>query len=176
MYYLKNTLFLDLTKNQKAALFSFLKSFVKKHCEKSADDILDLFIEDEQYYYEVNNPHFEWIIELFENEKFLKELKVLIKENLKQIELKEAQKPYIEKQKQLAKEQRKKISEFKMSKEKPTKKQIYYYDKLCKQYKIEKEDISQKSRLDLKNIIGKILEDAESKISPEKGFDRFIQE
>ena len=79
MYYLKNTLFLDLTKNQKASLFSFLKSFVKKYQKKSIDDILDLFIEEEQYYYEVQNPHFEWIIELFENEQFIKELKILIK-------------------------------------------------------------------------------------------------
>ncbi len=171
MYYLKNTLFLDLTKNQKASLFSFLKSFVKKYQKKSIDDILDLFIEEEQYYYEVQNPHFEWIIELFENEQFIKELKILIKENLKQLEIKEAQKPFLEKQKQIMKEQRKKASELKMSKEKPTKKQIYYYDKLCKQYNIKQEDISEKSRLDLKNIIGKILDDAESKISPQKGLD-----
>ena len=58
-----------------------------------------------------------------------------------------------------------------MSKEKPTKKQIYYYDKLCKQYNIKQEDISEKSRLDLKNIIGKILDDAESKIPHQKGLD-----
>ena len=74
-------------------------------------------------------------------------------------------------QKQIMKEQRKKASELKMSKEKPTKKQIYYYDKLCKQYNIKQEEISEKSRLDLKNIIGKILYDAESKISPQKGLD-----
>ena len=71
MYYLKNTIFLDLTKNQKAALFGFLKSFVKKHYTKPTDEILDLFIEDEQYYHSIKNPHFEWIIEQFENEKLL---------------------------------------------------------------------------------------------------------
>ena len=54
MYYLKNSLFLELTKNQKASLFSFLKSFVKKHSEKSCDEILELFIEDEEYYYAQN--------------------------------------------------------------------------------------------------------------------------
>ena len=151
-------------------MFGFLKSFVKKHKEKNVEEILDLFIEDEQYYYEVKNPHFEWIIELFESEKFIKELKTLIQENLKQLEIKETQKPFIEKQKQFAKEQRKKASEFKMSKEPPTKKQIYYYDKLCKQYKIEKENTDNLSRLDLKNMIGKILEDAQG-----NEVDKFLQ-
>ena len=158
MYYLKNTLFLELTKNQKASLFSFLKSFVKKHSEKSCDEILELFIEDEEYYYAQNNPHFEWIIQEFQKDNFLKELKLLINENKKQLALKEAQKPFIEKQKALAKEQRKKASEFKMSKEKPTKKQIYYYEKLCKKYNLEKQNIENLSRLDLKNRISEILE------------------
>ena len=174
MYYLKNTLFLNLTKNQKASLFGFMKSFVKKYNAKTTDDILELFIEEEQYYHEVNNPHFEWIINEFESEKFINELKTLINENKKQLELKEKQKPFLEKQKELAKAQRKKAAEFKMSKEKPTKKQLYYYDKLCKQYKIEKEDISEKSRLDLKNMIGKILDEQQE--STQKGFDRDIQE
>lgn len=159
MYYLKNTLFLDLTKNQKASLFSFLKSFVKKHNNKTTDEILSLFIEDEQYYFEQNNPHFEWIIAEFEKDKFLKELKTFINENKKQLEIKEAQRPFLEKQKAYAKEQRKKASEFKMSKEPPTKKQLYYYDKLCEKYKLEKVDTNNLSRLDLKNLIGKIIED-----------------
>lgn len=171
MYYLKNSLFLDLTKNQKASLFSFLKSFVKKHAEKSNEEILELFMEDEQYYFEMSNPHFEWIIERFEEDSFLKELSVLIKENKNQIKLKEAQKPFLDKQKELAKVQRKKAAEFNMSKEKPTQKQLYYYDKLCKQYKIEKEDISNLSKLDLKNMIGKIIDDAGQKTHPKEGID-----
>lgn len=174
MYYLKNTLFLSLTKNQKASLFGYLRSFVKKHSTKSSDEILDLFIEDENYYLEVNNPHFEWIIDYFNDEKFLNELKVLVNENKKQIEIKEKQKPFIEKQKELAKQQRKKTSEIKMSKQQPTKKQLYYYDKLCKQYKIEKEDLKDKSRLDLKNIIGKILD--EQQIYSKERFNNIIPE
>lgn len=158
MYYLKNTLFLELTKNQKASLFSFLKSFVKKHNDKSCDEILALFIDDEEYYYTQQNPHFEWIIQEFEKDNFLKELKILINENKKQLALKEAQKPFIEKQKALLKEQRKKATEFKMSKEKPTKKQIYYYEQLCKKYNIEKQDTNDVSRLDMKNRISEILE------------------
>ncbi len=159
MYYLKNTLFQDLTKNQKSALFGFVKSFVKKHSEKNSQEILALFIEDEQYYYEQKNPHFEWIIPEFEKEQFLKELIQLIDENKKQLAIKEAQKPFIEKQKALAKEQRKKAAEFKLSKQPPTKKQLYYYDMLCKKYNINQESVENLSRLDLKNMIGKIIDE-----------------
>ena len=172
MYYLKNTLFCDLTKNQKASLFSFLKHFVKKHNDKDTEAILDLFLEEEQYYFDVQNPHFEWIKCLLDDELFIRELKVLINENKKQLELKEKQRPFLEKQKALAKEQRKKATDFKMSQEKPTKKQIYYYEKLCKRYNIEKENIEDKSRLDLKMMIGKILDEQ----SAEERFDRIIQE
>ncbi len=179
MYYLKNTIFLDLTKNQKAALFSFIKSLVKKHTDLGTDEILELFIEDEQYYYEQNNPHFEWIIEEFEKDKFLKELKTLIKETKKQLDIKtaqkEAQKPYIEKQKAFAKEQRKKAAEFKMSKEQATKKQIYYYNKLCDKYKLKKEETTGLSKLDLKNLIGKILDEHQQKLE-EIGLDKKLYE
>jgi hypothetical protein len=44
-----------------------------------------------------------------------------------------------------------------MSKEAPTKKQLYYYDKLCKRYSIEKKDVKELSKLDLKNEIERIL-------------------
>ncbi len=159
MYYLKNTLFQDLTKNQKSALFGFIKSFVKKHEQKTTEEILNLFIEDEQYYFEQKNPHFEWIISEFEKENFIKELTVLINENKKQLAIKQAQKPFLEKQKALAKEQRKKAAEFKLSKQQPTKKQLYYYDMLCKKYNINKEPVENLSRLDLKNMIGKIIDE-----------------
>ncbi len=44
-----------------------------------------------------------------------------------------------------------------MSKESPTKKQLYYYDRLCKKYNIEKKNTEELSRLDLKNEIERIL-------------------
>ena len=44
-----------------------------------------------------------------------------------------------------------------MSKEKPTKKQLYYYDKLCKRYSIEKKDVEELSKLDMRNEIESIL-------------------
>lgn len=163
MYYLKNTLFLDLTKNQKASLMSFLKSFTKKHNDKSAQDIIELFIEDETYYFELKNPHFEWIIEEFEKESFLKEIERYILAIKKDLEMKEAQKPYLEKQKAIMKEQRKKQQLFIMSKQPPTKKQLFYYDKLCEQRKIAPNDTNGLSRLDLKEMISTILEDSDAK-------------
>lgn len=162
MYYLKNTLFLELTKNQKSSLFSFLKSFVKKHPDKDTDEIINALIEDETYYFEQKNPHFEWIISKFENEKFLDELKKYVNECKKQIVIKEAQKPYLLKQKEEMKLQKKKIQEYQMSKQEPTKKQLYYYEQLCKRHHVQKVDTEGLSRLDLKNMIGKILDDAVS--------------
>ena len=44
-----------------------------------------------------------------------------------------------------------------MSKEEPTKKQLYYYDKLCKKYAIEKKDAENLSKLDLRDEIERIL-------------------
>ena len=44
-----------------------------------------------------------------------------------------------------------------MSKERPTKKQIYYYDKLCKKYSVEKKSVENLSKLDMRNEIEKIL-------------------
>ena len=44
-----------------------------------------------------------------------------------------------------------------MSKETPTKKQLYYYDKLCKKYNIEKIDLN--SKLEARNAIDKILQE-----------------
>ena len=158
-YFNKNNSFLELTKNQKASLLSHLKCFVKKYKGLCAQEILDEFIEDETYWQDVGNVHFEWIFEYFEKDSFLDEVKMYIKDLLYETEQKERQKPFLEAQKQKAKEMRKKAQEFKMSKTPPTKKQLYYYKKLCERYKIEQVDLSEKSRLDLRNMIDKILKD-----------------
>ena len=44
-----------------------------------------------------------------------------------------------------------------MSKEKPTKKQLYYYDKLFKKYNLEKKECEALSKLDLRDEIERIL-------------------
>ena len=124
MFYIKQNLFLYLTPRQKSQLLSFLKSFVKKHSNLCVEDILDKFIEEENYYFEINNPHFEFIIEYLENEDFIREFKLFAKAVFEEMKYKELQKPIIEAQKAKAKEFRKKAQDFKMSKMKPTKKQL----------------------------------------------------
>ena len=47
----------------------------------------------------------------------------------------------------------------KMSKEAPTKKQLYYYNRLCKKYNIEKKDTNTLSKLDLRNEIERIIDE-----------------
>lgn len=164
MFVQKSNLFLDLTKNQKASLVSYLKNFVKKHQDKNESDILDCFLEDEQYYYDVGNPHFEWIIELFEDDGFIKEVIFLIKQYKNQMKVKEQQKPFLEKQKLYMKEQRKKAQEFKLSNEPPTEKQLKYYKSLCSKYKLSQSSFEGLSKLDLKNMIGQIIEEHEKEV------------
>ena len=52
---------------------------------------------------------------------------------------------------------RKQAQEFKMSKDAPTKKQLYYYEKICKKYNIAQKETENLSRLDLRNMIDEIL-------------------
>ena len=47
----------------------------------------------------------------------------------------------------------------KMKNEKPTKKQLYYYDALCKKYGVEKENTEELSRFDLKERISRIIDE-----------------
>ena len=147
IYSLKQNLFLYLTPRQKSQLLSYLKSFIKKYSNLSADDIFDKFIEEENYYNDIENPHFEFML-------YAK----LVFEELK---YKEAQKPIIEAQKAKAKEFRKKAQDFKMSKMKPTKKQLYYYEKVAKAHGITMKETSNASRLDLRNWIMDIIEPKE---------------
>ena len=154
-------LFRSLTPRQKSQLLSFLKSFVKKHSNLCVEDILDKFIEEENYYFEINNPHFEFIIEYLENEDFIREFKLFAKAVFEEMKYKELQKPIIEAQKAKAKEFRKKAQDFKMSKMKPTKKQLYYYEKVAKAHGITMNDTTNASRLDLRNWIMEIIDPKE---------------
>lgn len=161
MQNIKNILFLYLTPRQKSQLLGTLKAYHKKFIDLSNLDIIDKFLEDEKYYIEIENPHFEFLKDYFEDDLFLKELKKYFdflsfqNEQLKQME------PYLQKQKELLKIQRKKAQEFKMSKLPPTKKQLFYYDKITKSHNIEKKDTTSASRLDLKNWIMEIIENNE---------------
>ncbi len=70
MYAIKNQIYQDMTKTQKSALCNFLRALVKKSPDLSVNDILDKFIDDERYYFEINNPHFEFL-ENYLNQKEL---------------------------------------------------------------------------------------------------------
>ena len=162
MFYIKQNLFLYLTPRQKSQLLSFLKSFVKKHSNLSVEDILDKFIEEENYYSEINNPHFEFILDYLEDEDFMREFKIFAKSVFEEMKYKETQKPIIEAQKAKAKEFRKKAQDFKMSKMKPTKKQLYYYEKVARAHGISMKDVSNASRLDLRDWIMEIIDPKEN--------------
>ncbi len=154
----KTTLFLYLTSRQKAQLLSTLKAYCSNNPNLSNYDLIDKFLYDEKYYLEINNPHFEFLKSYFDDDLFLKELKLFFDWCIFEREEKEKLKPFLDKQKEFQKEQRKKVQEFKMSKLKPTKKQLLYYDKLTKAHNIKKKDTENATRLDLRNWIMTIID------------------
>ena len=159
MYNVKQQIYLYFDKTQKSHLCSFLRSFVKQNMHLSVDEIFDEFVEDQDYYLKINSSRFEFLADCLFEDEFSRETKLFISACKKYYENKEAQRPYIEKQKQFEKEKRKFLQEIKMSKEMPTKKQLYYYEKLCKRYNIEMKEIEGLSKLDLKNEIASILDE-----------------
>lgn len=156
MYSLKSKLFLDLTKIQKSSLLNFLKIFVKKKSDLTVDEIFYEFLDEQQYYLEINKSQFEWIYDYLNEEKFLKELKVYINAVKKDLKYKETQKPFLDEMKKRNKEFRQKLKENKQKKEKPTQKQIYCYNKLCEKYNLEKQDVENLSKFDLISLISKL--------------------
>lgn len=159
MYEIKKRIYLDLDKTQKSALCNFIRALVKQNLDMDIQDIFDKFVDDEKYYLEINSSRFPFLKDLIDDETFVNDSLLFIKECKKYYEYKKSQAPLIEKQKEFEKQKRKFLQEVKMSKEAPTKKQLYYYDRLCKKYNIEKLDVESLSRLDLKNEIGKILDE-----------------
>lgn len=158
MQYIKNSVFLYLTPRQKAQLTSFLRSFVKKNQKLSKEDLLDKFIEEEEYYNAVGQPHFEFALENFSNDEFLDDIQKYFEYVFWEIKQKEALKPIIEKKKAYEKEARKRANDFKMSKLKPTKKQLWYYEKVARAHGIQMKPTENASRLDLRNWIMEIIE------------------
>lgn len=160
MYQIKNRIYLNFDKTQKSAVCNYLRAIVKqsinsKNC--SVENILNKFIEDEKYYLELNASRFPFLGEVIDDNQFLKDTEDYVKECIKYYEYKEKQRPIIEAQKEFEKKKRKFLQEVKMSKEAPTKKQLYYYDRLCKKYCIEKKDVEELSKLDLRDEIERIL-------------------
>jgi hypothetical protein len=165
MYEIKKQIYLDFTKNQKAALCSHLRALLKKSPELSEKQILDKFIEDEKYYFELNCSRFEFLKDILFEDWFKKDTEKFIHECKKYYDYKESQKPIIEANKAFEKQKREFLKKVKMSKESPTKKQLYYYDKLCKKYDIEKKELA--SKLEAMEEIDKIIKEHEVKINSE---------
>ena len=157
MYQIKNRIYLDFDKTQKSGICNYIRSLVKQNLDKTCSEILDKFLDDEKYYLEQKASRFPFLENIIDDSIFLNDTEAYIKECIKYYEYKEKQRPIIEANKELEKRKRKFLQEVKMSKEKPTKKQLYYYDRLCKKYSIEKKDIENLSKLDLRDEIERIL-------------------
>lgn len=155
MYEIKKQIYLDLTKNQKSALCCYLRALVKKSADLSEDEIWESFVADEKYYLELNCSRFEFLAEIIDEESFKSDTMKYLIECKKYYDYKEKQRPIIEANKEFEKKKRKFLQEVKMSKEPPTKKQLYYYGRLCKKYNIEKIELS--SKLEARDLIDKII-------------------
>lgn len=159
MYEIKKQIYPDLTKNQKSALCNFLRTLVKKSPETGIDEILEKFIEDEKYYLEIHASRFEFLSDIMDDEQFLKDTELYLKECRKYYDYKKKQEPIIQANKEFEKKKRKFLQEVKMSREAPTKKQLYYYERLCKKYNIEKKELT--SKLEARNEIDRIITEHE---------------
>ena len=157
MYQIKNRIYPAFDKTQKSGVCNYLRALVKQNPELSCSEILDKFLDDERYYLELNASRFPFLAEVIDDAEFLRDTEDYIKECVKYYEYKERQRPIIEANKAFEKKKRKFLQEVKMSKEKPTKKQLYYYDRLCKKYSIKKKNVEELSKLDLRNEIESIL-------------------
>lgn len=157
MYEVKRKIFLEFSKTQKSALCNFLRASVKNNPNSNVEELLQKFIDDEKYYLEINASRLVFLKDFINNEKFVSETKLYIKECKKYYDYKKTQEPLIKAQKEFEKQKRKFLQEVKMSKELPTKKQLSYYNSLCKRYNIEKKEANDFSKLDLKNLINEIL-------------------
>jgi len=156
---IKSKVFNYLTSSQKSELCHYISKFTKKHSGKSTDDILNLLVEEEKYYLEIDSSRHPWIGDYLDDETFYKDLALYIKEIQCKLNYQEKQKPYLEKQKEYQKEQRKIARNRKMSKQPPTQKQVSYYKALCRKLDIDIKtiDLENASRLDLKNALDAIL-------------------
>lgn len=157
MYQIKNKIYPAFDKTQKSGVCNYIRALVKQNLELSVENILDKFLEDEKYYLELNMSRFPFLENFIDDEDFQKDTRDYIYECKKYYDYKAKQKPLIDAQKAFDKKKRKFLQEVKMSKEKPTQKQLYYYDRLCKKYSIDKKEVEELSKLDLRNEIERIL-------------------
>ena len=77
---------------------------MKKSPELSSEEILDKFIDDERYYLEINASRFEFIADIIDDNQFLKDTELFIKECRKYYDYKKKQEPIIQAQKEFENE------------------------------------------------------------------------
>ena len=159
MYEVKKNVFLSLSKNQKSALCNYLKAFVKKNSELAADEIFQKFYDDEKYYLEMNSSRFEFLDGLLDDENFVRDAEKYINACIEYFENKKRQEPIIKAQKEYEKKKREFLKQVKMQHEKPTQKQLYYYDALCNKYGLERENTDVMSKFDIKEKISGIIDE-----------------
>lgn len=162
MYQIKNRIYRDFDKTQKSGICNYLRALVKQNLNLSISELVDKFIEDEKYYLKLHASRFPFLENIIDNRDFLIDTEDYLKECKKYYEYKEKQRPIIEANKEFEKKKRKFLQKVKMSKEKPTKKQLYYYDKLCKKYSIDKKEVEELSKLDLRDEIERIINEYSS--------------
>ena len=75
MSYIKNKIYLTLSKTQKSALCNFLRALVKKCPNFDIHKIYEKFVEDEEYYFKMDNPHFEFLENILYDEDFKSDTK-----------------------------------------------------------------------------------------------------
>lgn len=157
MYQIKNRIYPEFDKTQKNGICNYLRALTKQNLSLSCQELMDKFLEDEKYYLELGASRFPFLADCIDNDDFIKDTESYIFECKKYYEYKKKQRPLIEAQKEFEKKKRKFLQEVKMSKEEPTKKQLYYYERLCKRYSLEKKDVNGLSKLDLRDEIERII-------------------
>lgn len=156
MYRIKNSIFLELTKNQKADFLAFVKIFTKNHTNLDAQNILYNLLDELEYYRKLGQGKFEYID--INAEKNIEDIKKYITACKKYFEYKASLKPIYEENKRIQKEIKAKILDAKQKKEPPTKKQISYYKSLCKRHSEPQKSIEELSKYDVKIEIQRIIE------------------
>lgn len=159
MYQVKNSIFLDLTKNQKSDFLSFVKIYTKNYFTCDEQSIFYNLIDEIEYFHKQNLGRFDYID--INSEKHLEDIKKYIHACKVYYEYKASQHKLYEEQKRVQKEIKSKIVEAKQKKEPATKKQVSYYQNLCRRYSLNPKDINSLSKYDIKMEISRILQEAE---------------
>ncbi len=155
MYQIKNSIFLDLTKNQKSDFLSFIKIYTKNYKNCDEESILCNLLDEIDYFHKLGQGKFEYID--INNENRISDIKKYIKACKKYYDYKESQRPIYEEQKRIQKEIKAKILDARQKKEPPTKKQISYYKSLCKRHSEEPQPIENLSKYDIKMEIDRLI-------------------